>query len=470
MPLNAASETKLKGVKADLAKVARRAAEISPQPFQIVQGVRTQAEQNALYAQGRTKPGQIVTWTKNSKHLGGNAVDFAALVNGKISWTTKYYPAVANAFSKAASELGVAIERGIDWKTKDWGHIQVIAKASGTGTTTADPLLKRGSKAVAVLEAQKLLAKHGFPLVADQNFGAATEKAVRAFQAAKGLLVDGKVGQLTWDALRLPAAPVSPAPESARVTSTAGRKLIQEYEGLSLVAYQDGKNLAIGYGHNNGSNRPPFVIAGMRITQAHAEGILASDLKSYEAAVLDAVTAPVTQGQFDALVSLAYNKGPGWLKGSTLLKKVNAGRNAEAAAEIVKAVPAAGSIYYNGLLRRRKAEAALFTSAPELEPPASAIRVAIASSITPIVQPERNTEMALAETVREVNVVPWYESKINWVSIIGIAAQAGNFLGVVSLDADTQLQIAAGLGALQGLLTGVLKTWTKARAVSSQPV
>ena len=44
----------------------------------IASGNRTQAEQNKLYAQGRTAPGNIVTWTKNSKHIGGNAMDLVA--------------------------------------------------------------------------------------------------------------------------------------------------------------------------------------------------------------------------------------------------------------------------------------------------------------------------------------------------------------------------------------------------------
>src|SRR3990167_968029 len=117
--LNAASEKKLVGVKLDLVRVVRRASEITSQPFQIVQGNRTQAEQNALYEQGRTKPGKVVTWTRNSKHIGGNAVDFAALVNGTINWKEELYSPVARAFKAAAKELGIGIEWGGDWKTKD---------------------------------------------------------------------------------------------------------------------------------------------------------------------------------------------------------------------------------------------------------------------------------------------------------------------------------------------------------------
>lgn len=58
--------------------------------IRIVQGLRTIAEQNELYAQGRTKPGQKVTNAKggSSYHNYGLAVDFAILIDGKISWDT----------------------------------------------------------------------------------------------------------------------------------------------------------------------------------------------------------------------------------------------------------------------------------------------------------------------------------------------------------------------------------------------
>lgn len=58
--------------------------------IRIVQGLRTIDEQNALYAQGRTKPGQIVTNARggSSYHNYGLAIDFCLLYNGKISWDT----------------------------------------------------------------------------------------------------------------------------------------------------------------------------------------------------------------------------------------------------------------------------------------------------------------------------------------------------------------------------------------------
>jgi peptidoglycan L-alanyl-D-glutamate endopeptidase CwlK len=54
--------------------------------------LRTAAEQTALYAQGRTKPGDIVTWAKagESSHQYGLALDFVPMVNGKIEWSAKH--------------------------------------------------------------------------------------------------------------------------------------------------------------------------------------------------------------------------------------------------------------------------------------------------------------------------------------------------------------------------------------------
>lgn len=123
--MDLASEKRLKGVKPNLIKVVRRADEITTQPFRVVQGNRTLAEQKRLYAQGRTRPGPKVTWTLNSRHIGGNAIDFAALVRGQISWNAKYYPAVVKAFKQASKELKIPIIAGADWKARDWGHIQL---------------------------------------------------------------------------------------------------------------------------------------------------------------------------------------------------------------------------------------------------------------------------------------------------------------------------------------------------------
>jgi len=115
---------KLDGVHQDLEKLCHRALALSPIDFVIVQGARTQEYQDQLYAQGRTKPGPVVTWTRNSRHIGGFAIDFAAWT-GKIDWNAKYYAPIAGAFKAAAKELNIPIVCGIDWKTPDYGHVEL---------------------------------------------------------------------------------------------------------------------------------------------------------------------------------------------------------------------------------------------------------------------------------------------------------------------------------------------------------
>ena len=80
---------------------------------------RSQAEQDALYAQGRTKPGQIVTWTRKSRHTDREAFDIAILKNGKISWNVDDY--------LEAGKIGraVGLVWGGDFKTsKDRPHFE----------------------------------------------------------------------------------------------------------------------------------------------------------------------------------------------------------------------------------------------------------------------------------------------------------------------------------------------------------
>lgn len=112
------SKEKLKGVHPDLVKVIEKAISISEQDFTVLEGIRTPARQRQLYAQGRTAPGPVVTWTLNSRHFVqqdgyGHAVDLAPW---PIDWNTiSKFDAIADAMFKAAKELGVAIRWGADW-------------------------------------------------------------------------------------------------------------------------------------------------------------------------------------------------------------------------------------------------------------------------------------------------------------------------------------------------------------------
>lgn len=140
----------------------------------------------------------------------------------------------------------------------------------------------------------------------------------------------------------------------------AGLELIKAAEGCEFTAYPDpgtgGDPWTIGYGHTG-----PEVKPGLTITQAIANAYLALDCAKFEKAVSGMVTIPVTDNQFSALVSFAYNVGPGNLKASTLLKKLNAKDIPGAADEFLKWNKAAGKVLA-GLTKRREAERKLFLS------------------------------------------------------------------------------------------------------------
>lgn len=136
--------------------------------------------------------------------------------------------------------------------------------------------------------------------------------------------------------------------------SQKGIDLIKKYEGCRLTAYKCPAGIyTIGYGHTNAVKK------GQKITLKQAEDFLREDVKKFESGVLRAVSAPLTQNQFDALVSFCFNCGLGAFKTSTMLKKLNARDYAGAAKEFLRWNKSNG-VVLNGLTRRRKAEKALF--------------------------------------------------------------------------------------------------------------
>lgn len=142
----------------------------------------------------------------------------------------------------------------------------------------------------------------------------------------------------------------------ARRTNSAGVALIKRFEGFSAVRYICPAGYpTIGYGHMivDGEDFPePLSIE-------EAERLLQQDLARFEAAVGRMVKVPITDNQFAALVSFAYNLGTGNLKASTLLRHLNGGQAREAAAQF-KRWRFAGGRVLKGLVARRQAEAELF--------------------------------------------------------------------------------------------------------------
>jgi len=130
---------------------------------------------------------------------------------------------------------------------------------------------------------------------------------------------------------------------------------IKVFEGLRLEAYRDAAGvLTIGYGHT-GSD----ISEGDRITVYWAKELLRNDLGATEAAVRRLHVAR-TQGQFDALVSFAFNIGVGRLNGSTLLKVIREGGSKAAITKEFKRWVYAGGKKLRGLERRRAWEAKRF--------------------------------------------------------------------------------------------------------------
>lgn len=111
--LGKTSLARLKGVDETLVNVVKRAIEISEVDFTVLEGVRTLERQCELYAQGRTAPGKIVTWTMKSRHIEGKAVD---LVPYPLDWNDlEKFNKIKDAMFQAAKELDVNLRWGADW-------------------------------------------------------------------------------------------------------------------------------------------------------------------------------------------------------------------------------------------------------------------------------------------------------------------------------------------------------------------
>lgn len=137
-------------------------------------------------------------------------------------------------------------------------------------------------------------------------------------------------------------------------TSARGISLIKQFEGFRQNAYQDVVGVwTIGYGFTKD------VKAGDIISRAQADERLAEELREYEQAVMRATGGDVTQSQFDALVSFAFNVGIKGMSGSSVIK-AHRRKDYQAAARAFALWNKAGGKVWPGLTRRRAAEAALY--------------------------------------------------------------------------------------------------------------
>ncbi len=193
-----------------------------------------------------------------------------------------------------------------------------------------------------------------------------------------------------------------------RKIGQAGLKLIMEFEGCRLAAYQCAAGVwTIGYGHTAG------VYKGMTITQAQAEEYLKQDVAKFEKYVNNAtyvpITASLTQNQFDALVSFAYNCGAG------NVKKLCKGRIAAQISTAMLQYCKANGKTLAGLKRRREAEQKLFNT-PDAGTMAAATTTMASTTM-------KNTEDYNMQTIKKGSKG---KSVKVWQIIIGVTAD-GNF-------------------------------------------
>ncbi len=150
--------------------------------------------------------------------------------------------------------------------------------------------------------------------------------------------------------------------------SDHGYAIIKNFEGLRLSAYRDVADVwTIGYGstryHDGKQVKPGDQLASV----VQADALFRNTLDQYQDAVNELVKVPLTQNQYDALVSFTYNLGTGALKESTMLTKLNEKNYAEAAAHFMAwdkiTYPASGKkVISETLVQRRREESQLFLS------------------------------------------------------------------------------------------------------------
>lgn len=128
---------RLKGVKPELVEAAVHTIKKAPFKVQVSETIRTKARQDELYAQGRTKPGKVVTWTKNSKHMVqadgfGHAVDLVPIVDGTVPWNDKTKFAKIAELMAEGSEGKIRIRWGGDWN-ENGSYLDEVKRGSYDG-------------------------------------------------------------------------------------------------------------------------------------------------------------------------------------------------------------------------------------------------------------------------------------------------------------------------------------------------
>ncbi|WP_208976511.1 peptidoglycan-binding protein [Polycladidibacter hongkongensis] len=202
--LSARSCRKIEDIHPDLLQVVLLACELTEQPFQVSEGLRTLDRQKKLLKRGATR-------TLNSRHLTGHAVDLYATEEDGTGalWQFALYCDIADAMFAAADQLDVDLKWGGNWpKFRDGPHFYLSrqrypAKKEAPAHAGEVLSLFAGCSGDVVHVLQQSLRSLGFGNIEpDGDFGPRTRSAVKTFQQQHGLIADGIVGPQTRKALQ----------------------------------------------------------------------------------------------------------------------------------------------------------------------------------------------------------------------------------------------------------------------------
>jgi lysozyme len=218
-----------------------------------------------------------------------------------------------------------------------------------------------------------------------------------------------------------------------------GLRLIMRFEGFRARAYRDPVGIwTIGYGHTSRAGQP-HVYPGLVITRAQAREILRKDVAKFADGVRHLVKVDLSDAQFSALVSFAYNVGLGGFARSSVLKAVNR-RDFHAVPRRLALWVKAGGRRLPGLVKRRAAEGAMF----------------LAGSLSPARRPAPKDE-AITSRPEPVEGKSLRESTTGWAAVLSAIAGLCSAFGAVFRDIAQQAggQIALAIAVLVILVATV---------------
>jgi lysozyme len=221
-----------------------------------------------------------------------------------------------------------------------------------------------------------------------------------------------------------------------------------EWQGEETIG-----TLTIGYGHTNSAKHPLRIAKGLRISEAEACDILDVDLDECEEAVNELVDVPLTQGQFDALTSFAFNCGVGNLK--KLIVPLNRNNYPGTRAKFDLYVKSKGK-HLRGLQRRRDGEQALWDEEGVILPTEPVHHGAeVDAPATPAGKGEKTSTVSLPAVSRKASSLSRLSKVLHTIWISLSLGSLLEYMGMAKQTSDQVQQFVAD-HAIAILITGAI--------------